>query len=386
MRHTGLLTFRGLLRRRAVLAITIALVLVVPACRGDDKPEAVEVEARISQAVDEHLEVGLRNADLVRAIVAVQDGEVVYSGYFGTTATEYQGIFSVTKSVVSTLVGITVGDGLLSLDDTLSETLPAYADQMKPAVARVTVRDLLTMTAGFPAQASADDPPLLRALRSRDPVAAILAAGSGPGKPFAYSNLGAHLVAAVLAEATGMSVLDYARKELFDPLGIDTRPVYQPPLTQPPRRLKQSLFAGEYESADFAWPTDRRGLHSGESFVKLRPQDMVKLGQLYLDGGVWQGTRILPRAYVQQATTSQVSGTGERGFPDYGYLWWVGEMDGTRAFRAQGFGGQLVVVVPQRRLVVVTSVAIGDSFVTVGLPDMAQLVESAVVSAFSRSD
>jgi CubicO group peptidase (beta-lactamase class C family) len=252
---------------------------------------------------------------------------------------------------------------------------------MKPAVARVTVRDLLTMTSGFPAQVGVDDLPLIRAFQARDPIAAILPTGSGPGTTFAYSNLGVHLVAAVLAEATGMSVLDYARKELFDPLGIDTRPAYQPTVTtRDPERV------GEYEAADFAWPTDRRGLHTGASWMKLRPQDAVKLGQLYLDGGVWQDKRILPRAYVQDATTSQVSGAGDFQFPDYGYLWWVGEMNGTPAFAAQGFGGQLVVVVPQQRLVVATSAALGDSSNTVSIWDMANLVESAIVSAYGPTE
>jgi CubicO group peptidase (beta-lactamase class C family) len=373
MRSTGPFTFPSLLRCRALLAIT-ALVLVVPACEGHTKAGVGDVGTVIEESVEEQL-APLSEADQVRAIVAAQDGEVVYQRYTGTTPGEFRDVASVTKSVMSTLVGIAVADGLLSLDDTLGETLPEYAGQMKPAVAKVTVRHLLTMTAEFPETSPGEHGVVAD---SRDWVATILADGTGAIETPVYSNTGPHLLGAVLTEATGMSPLDYARSKLFDPLGIDTRPAVE------------SLNQKQYEAADFAWPTDPRGIHFGWGYMKLRPQDMLKLGQLYLDEGVWQGKRILPAAWVREATTRQVDGDRATSqLPDYGYLWWVGEMDQERAFAAIGSGGQLVTVVPDRRLVVVTSVALpidpsqlSHSFGGV----MPHVVESAVVSTFEPDD
>jgi CubicO group peptidase (beta-lactamase class C family) len=369
MRHTGLLNLPSLLKRPALLAIATVLVLVVPACSEGAAPGAGEVESQIAAALDEQLG-GLSDADQVRAIVAAKDGEVVFERYTGTTPAEYRDMASMTKSVLSTLVGIAVADGLLSLDDTLAEALPTYAGQMKPAVSKVTVRQLLTMTGGFP-----DD---VTFVESPNPVAASLAAGSGAAGDFIYSEPGVHVLSAVLMEAAGMSVLDYARKELFDPLGIDTRPALE------------TRSEMDYEAADFAWVADPQGVHTGGFWMKLRPEDMLKLGQLYLDGGVWDGERIVPAAWVRAATTRQVIGVGRNSqFPHYGYLWWVGEMDDERAFAAIGIGGQRVVVVPDRRLVVVTSVEIP---VPPELPShsfgnlMDYVVEAAVVSAFGPSE
>jgi CubicO group peptidase (beta-lactamase class C family) len=369
MRHTGLLTSPSLLERPAFFALAMALVLVVPACREDAAPGADEVESQIAAAVDEQLG-GLSDADQVRVIVAARDGEVVYERYTGTTPEEWQDIASMTKSVLSTLVGIAVADGLLSLDDTLAEALPTYAGQMKPAVSKVTLRHLLTMSGGFP-----DD---VTFIESHDPVAASLAAGSGATGDFIYAEPDVHVLSAVLMEAAGMSVLDYARKELFDPLGIDTRPALE------------TRSAKKFEAADFAWVADPQGVHQGGFWMKLRPEDMLKLGQLYLDEGVWEGERIVPAAWVQDATTRQVIAAGQNShLPDYGYLWWVGEMDGERAFAAIGIGGQRVLVVPDRRLVVVTSVEIP---VATDLPShslgtvMDYVVESTVVSAFGPSE
>ena len=121
-----------------------------------------------------------------------------------------------------------------------------------------------------------------------DWVAACLGSARRPaGKDFAYSDPGAHLVAAVLARATGRPVLDYARDKLFGPLGVDTEPAAEP------------LFApegiDEYEAADFAWPVDPQGIHTGFGHLKLRPRDMAALGSLYLHGGRVDGSGSCPR-------------------------------------------------------------------------------------------
>jgi len=108
---------------------------------------------------------------------------------------------------------------------------------------------------------------------------------------------------------------------------------------------------GAYEAADFAWPVDPHGIHLPWGQLKLRPRDMVDLGRLYLHDGRWDGQQIVSAAWVKKATSAQVPARGAA--DDYGYLWWVGTADGSPAYLAWGYGGQLIEVVPDRDLVVV---------------------------------
>jgi CubicO group peptidase (beta-lactamase class C family) len=321
-----------------VLSVTLALA---GACTGS-QPEAKTDSSgpTLDVAVEEHLATQDIFED-VRAVLVSQDGELVLEDYRGTDATAYWDAQSVTKSVVSTLIGIAIDEGRIDgVEARLGQLLPDYAPQMDPAVADVTLEDVLTMRAGF--AGSVYDPPT-DFIGTPDWIAAILAeARPSAAREFAYSNDGAHLLSAVLEEATDMPVLEYARSRLFDPLGIDTRPVAQP--------LAVPRNVDAYLGADFAWAVDPQGLNTGWGGLKLRPDDMLKLGLLHLRGGEWQGRQIVSPTWVQQATRAHVeaSGAGE----GYGYMWWVGEADDAAAYRAWGYGGQLIEVVPDQDLVV----------------------------------
>jgi CubicO group peptidase (beta-lactamase class C family) len=289
--------------------------------------------------------------DQIRAIVVTVAGRTRFERYYGSSADESRSVFSVTKSVVSTLVGLAINEGKLRLDERLSAMLPRYAATMSPRVAAVTLRQLLTMTAGFPDTSSGFGAELLS---SPDWVRFILShQDSAPGKLFAYSDYGAHLLSPILEQATGQPVLSYARSHLFDPLGIPTRPAAQP--------LADDAHLGEYERAGFAWPVDPQGHALGAADLKIRAQDMTRFGQLFLQGGQWEGKQVVPAAWVRQATSAQAGATFQpsidRRFAptNYGYLWWVTTVDGTPSFFAAGLGGQLIQVVPARNLVIVVS-------------------------------
>jgi CubicO group peptidase (beta-lactamase class C family) len=226
---------------------------------------------------------------------------------------------------------------------------------MTPSVARVTLRQLLTMTGGFTDTSSiphgelGNPPDWVRAFLPHQDTA--------PGAEFHYSDYGAHLLAPILVQATGQSVLAYARAKLFDPLGIVTRPGSEP--------LFDEAHRPEYQRAGFAWPVDPQGFHTTAFFLKLRPRDMATFGQLFLQDGQWNGRQVIPTAWVHQATTAQAG----KAFPDlgasapgsafnptnYGYFWWVEPAAGVTAYYALGAGGQLVEVVPDLHLVIVVS-------------------------------
>lgn len=306
-----------------------------------------DLPTTIASAVAERL-IDVPDLRDIRAVLVVQDGTTLFEKYYGATAEDYQDTASVTKSVMSALIGIAIEEGYIAgVDATLGDLLPAYRDQMTPAVAAATLEQLLTMTAGFGNFCfSADSTAIL----AEDSVAAILAAPEQPpGTEFGYSNAGVHLLTAILEQATGRDVLDYARARLFDPLGIDSRPATQPVDFAP------GTFAALLK-ADFAWPTDKAGRNTGFGGLWLRPADMAKFGQLYLDDGVWNGKQLVPADWVKTSTSAHEPTPFCGAEASYGYLWWVGELDGDPTYLAWGAGGQVIRVIPSRRLVIVLSV------------------------------
>ena len=202
----------------------------------------------------------------------------------------------------------------------------------------------------------------------------ILANPEGPpGQGFEYSNRTSHLLAAIVGQAAGISPLDYARKRLFGPLGIDSTPAWTEVVG------RGGIEA--YESSGFAWPKDPQGINTGWALLKLRSRDMVKLGQLFLDGGRWEGQQIVPQEWVEEATAQQID-AGDLG---YGYQWWTGDVDGAMSFQAWGAGGQVIVVVPSRDLVVATTTELRLTDASShGIDDgvLYAIIEDGVVSQF----
>ena len=186
--------------------------------------------------------------------------------------------------------------------------------------------------------------------QSRDWVRHILGRRleTAPGESWAYSNATSQLLSAIVADTTGQSTLAFARAKLFAPLGIATDNALEQTITQ--RAPTQAELAA-YEQAPVAWPKDPQGYHVGGSFLRLPARDLAKLGYLYLNDGRWDGTQVVPADYVAASTRPQSDPI--RGSGDYGYHWWVTNETGHDSFRAQGYGGQLIQVIPELDLVVV---------------------------------
>ena len=344
--------------RRLVLVLMVVLVAPVACSSGETKepppaPSRSAVDYRALQsAIENRLSTGTVALDNVRGLLISVDGQTKISHYrHGLKPTDTTHVWSVTKSVLSTLIGVAIADGLLKdLDQTLGELLPRQREVMSSAVAAVTLRQLMTMSAGF--QADADEEAIRDIFASQgDLVRYLLKQGqtSEAGTEFLYSNVSAHLVAAVLASALQhvdgdhpRSVLDYAREKLFDPLGIDTRPAFTKPV------LPED---DEFGRAGFAWITDPRGIPFGPFGLRLNTADLLKLGELYLHEGAWQGKQIVPRDWIQQAKTPDPLQ------PEYGLLWWLYRWGEDDLLVARGSEGHLIVVVPRHGVVIAISSA-----------------------------
>ncbi|MCW6009892.1 beta-lactamase family protein [Micromonospora sp. CPCC 205371] len=244
----------------------------------------------------------------------VVGGEVVHDAHYGGPAVA--DVFSVTKSVVATLAGIAVRDGLLpSLDVPVERVLPEVAGT--PSAGQ-TLRHLLTMTRGSDTggQYEIDE---VMALRTRW-VARIAAAPriAAPGARFQYDDGGAHLFGAALSRLVGDSLSGYAGRALFAPLGV----------------------------TDWHWPADPDGLNYGFGHLRLSAASLASLGALWLDNG----RSIMDPGFAREMTTTQTGGGPPEGRA-YGYFMWVDE----HGYFAGGWAGQHVTVLPADRAIVVTT-------------------------------
>jgi CubicO group peptidase (beta-lactamase class C family) len=316
---------------------SINTVVPSPSPSASRSPDYVAMKRQLQQRIAD----GDLSLNAVRAVLVGVDGDTVLSYYRDWRPSEYAHVWSVTKSVMSILVGIAIDEGRLRLDQTLAELLPAHADEMTDEIKSGTLRQLLTMTAGIQGGRPLVDTEV------EDPIGAIVGGAlvSQPGAAFVYSNDSAHLVGAVLRHAVDRPLLDYAREKLFDPLGIDTRPAWQ----------GWQVEAG-LRKPGFGWGTDRKGTNSGCCLLKLTASDMLKIGQLYLDQGRWQGRQLVSSQWVKESTTNQLTKEQQTTSDGpYGYLWRTGDIESHRYFAAVGSYGQWIIVVPDSRLVVVTA-------------------------------
>jgi CubicO group peptidase (beta-lactamase class C family) len=250
----------------------------------------------------------------VQSAVVMLRGQVVYSFHRDGNPDTLHPTQSVAKSALSALVGIALAQGhIQSLDQPVVALVPAWASaHSDPRAATISVRHLLTMTAGFAVNDPTGTAP---GMRPQEAWARPLA--HAPGQVFAYDNSVVNLLWAVLEKAAGMPLADYARQHLVQPLAM-AEPAYQ------------------------------RGL-------QLRTLDMAKLGQLYLQKGVWEGRQILPEAFVEASTQPQNAGGPPVGL-SYGYMWWVSSTKAPRpTFMASGYSGQFIWVHPALDLVIATT-------------------------------
>lgn len=324
-------------------------------------PDAPMSRPRLNPSALEPLRRRIVSGDLpnVHSLLVQQDGRPVVSWYFRGDdqrgghplgpvrfgASILHDTRSVTKSVVALLLGIALRDGeVTSLDEPALDYFPDYSDLRTPERMRIRLRDLVTMRSGldwdedsYPYSdprnsdtAMEKAPDRLRYVLGRQIVAR-------PGTRFRYSGGDAALIGAILARATKVPLDVYAARKLFAPLGITRHD----------------------------WLKDLGGAPNASSGLRLLPRDMVKIGQLMLDGGRAGGRQVVPASWITAASRQEaVVNDDPRCGMRYGYFWWVSQgcitEPRTPWIAAIGNGGQRLWVVPSRRLVVVLTQGLYD--------------------------
>lgn len=274
------------------------------------------------------IEAADRQISSLHSFMLVRHGHVVAEAWWQPeTPDKPHVLWSLSKSFTSTAVGLAVAEGKLSIDDPVLKFFPDEAPQ-EPSnnLKAMRVRDLLTMSTGH------QDEVMLREQKEWRRAFLAHTVPHKPGTHFKYNTPATYMQSAIVQKVTGQSVLDFLVPRLFEPLGIK-RP---------------------------QWDTSPEGVTLGGYGLHLRTEDIAKFGQLYLQKGQWNGKQIVPAAWVEQATSKQVSNGSDpqRDWDQgYGFQFWRCRHD---AFRGDGKDGQFCIVLPKLDAVIAITANTGD--------------------------
>jgi len=260
----------------------------------------------------------------IHSLLLIRNGYLVMEAYFYPNSKGIvHDVASVTKSITSILIGIAIDKGYIQsvhrpVLDFFADRKIANLDDRKK---RLTIEHLLIMRTGFCRDFRNGERQLDDMRQTDDWVQFMLDQPmlAEPGTKFAYCTGGTHLLSAIITQETGMNELDFARKYLFEPLGIH----------------------------DVIWPADPQGNNTGGFDLHLHSIDMAKIGYLLLNEGVWNGKQIISMKWIEQSTKVHVTlDDGER----YGYLWWSPD-ENPDLIEARGRGGQRIIFSKQKKVV-----------------------------------
>lgn len=285
----------------------------------------------------------------VHSITVIRHGYVVMDAYFYPFRPDtLHDVASVTKSVTSMLLGITVDKGLVSTDKRLLSFFPDEAPKdPEPSKKEITVDNVLTMRSGMDCGFKPGEQEL-EAMRHTDNwvrYALAMPMINPPGTKFAYCSPGFHLVSSIVTAVTHEPEAEFARKNLFNPIGI----------------------------GEVVWPADAQGRSHGWGDSHFYPADLARLGYLYLHQGKWNRKQVISANWVERSTAVHAN-TGRPG-ADYGYGWWLYPDQNPPEVSANGRGGQKIAIWADKDMIVIVTGA--------GYP--AREVEPVIASAI-KSD
>lgn len=305
----------------------------------------------------------------IAGMIVQKNGTKVYEKYFnGYTADNAVHVYSVTKSVLSALIGIAIDQGYIgSLDQKVLAFFPDYqVKDGEKTIQKITLKHLMTMTAPYKYETE----PYELFFTSQNPIqdALDLLGGNGIIGEFNYSAIGGtHILAGILARATGQSILDFAEKYLFAPMGI----------TVPHNlllRSEEEHMRVMNDKTTRGWVVDPQGINTGSWGLFLTPEDMAKIGQLHLDGGRWLGKQLVSAAWIAESTKEHSRWDKLL----YGYLWWIID-DQAHSFAALGDGGNVIYVNNKNNMVIaIASLLVPDA------RDCIELIKTMIEPAFEN--
>lgn len=262
-------------------------------------------------------------------LLIVCDGKVIFEGSFGPFRPDVpHAVYSQSKTVTSLAVAMLCDEGILSLDERIVDI---FSDKCSPLTMlshkNMTVRHLLTMTSGafFNEAGSVTEENWLKCFLETT-------IRSEPGKVFLYNSLNTYMLSEIVRRKSGQGLGEFLEKRLFEPLGI----------------------------ADWSWELSPTGVEKGGWGLEIRPEDMAKIGLLFLGKGEYHGKRIVSEKWISEATKVQSKTPSMLGNYDYGYQLWVSRTE--NSFLFNGFFGQDLLAYPDNGLLVATNADLPQMF------------------------
>ena len=293
-------------------------------------PEAVGIPSSSLAAFIGALEERAHPLDGVQGFMLLRHGQVAAEGWWAPYGSQSpHTMYSLSKSFTSTAIGLAVAEGRLTVDDPVLKFFPDDAPANPSAnLQAMCVRHLLAMNTGH-----AEDTTQrvfwgrsnLPADNNTDPnwprKFLSLPVEREPGSWFVYNTAATYMLSAIITQLTGETLLDYLRPRLFEPLGIENP----------------------------TWESDPRGINLGGTGLHIKLEDIARFGQMYLQGGMWDGKQVVPAAWVAEATVAHSDNSNTPSTPDwasgYGYQFWRCRPN---AYRGDGAFGQYCIVMPEQ--------------------------------------
>jgi hypothetical protein len=316
------------------LSLIFLLCLVLSTCKNKQVDNYLarstpEAEGVSSEEILRFVEAADKNIKEMHSFMFLRHGKVIAEGWWDPYGPGFKHtMYSLSKSFTSTAVGFAVSEKLLSLNDKVISFFPdQLPDTLSQFLSEMTVRNLLTMTAGQ----SPD--PTFKVVNSTDWVKTFLFTPviDKPGSKYLYNSLATFMLSAIVQKVTGKKVIDYLTPRFFTPLGI--------------------------EGID--WEVNAQGINTGGWGLRLKTEDIAKTGQFYLQKGGWHGKQILPREWIEEATSFKIEQApklpqAEKDSSDwmqgYGYQFSLCRNNG---YRGDGAYGQFMIVMPDQDAVIV---------------------------------
>jgi CubicO group peptidase (beta-lactamase class C family) len=320
------------------------ILIFIISCEQNNN-DIMEVEAPLdwtSLDLSKNFEVGSRNVlgvntdqlnegiekakklDDFYAMAIIYKGRLIAEEYNQGDADFKYAVWSVTKSVISALFGQLIDQNILKDEFIeIGSFYPLLNDSLKE---RIKVRDLLTMSSGIPDNTSYP--------RVNNSINFILEKELlyDPGSYWNYTSAGTHILSDILTQITGEKARAFAQKHLFSKLSI----------------------------SNYTWSEDKEGISNGGYGLFLQLIDMAKIGQLYLQNGVSNNEVIISSSWIQKSAEMSIPFNSQKS-RGYGYLWWMRLVDGAKMYYAAGYGGQYIMIVPSKALVIAITSSTRDS-------------------------
>jgi CubicO group peptidase (beta-lactamase class C family) len=313
----------------------------------------------------------------IHSILVIKNNLLVFEEYFGghdfsANSSNYHGRFvqfnrdtphnlhSATKSITSTLLGIAITKGFInSVEEKVYDFFPQHESLRTDIKDRILLKHLLNMRAGWAwnewdVPVTSSDSNYIQMLYSPDPLGYVLERpmDSEPGTKFNYSGGVTNVLGQVVEASVGTDFEEFADQNLFNLLGITNR----------------------------RWPYFPSGMILVSGDLHIRPRDMAKIGYLFINGGQWQQNQVVSQDWIDDAIQQRVNLPDLGWAHGYGYQWWFQtfRVDGVslNSFRAEGWGGQLIIMIPDLNMVVVFT---GANYVRSPNPDLPTMMEAHIL-------